>query len=138
MSSENVAPAAQAPSENDRLMSGLAYIINVLLPILMLFVLEESKKRAFQRFHAVQALAVAVVSLAYYIVLEVILGGIVAAIFFSSFRTATVGVLCTSLIGLLTWIPIAAASLFLAYQAYTGKLYEIPILTPFLRKQKWL
>ncbi len=138
MSSENAAPAAQAPSENDRLMSGLAYIIYVLLPILMLFVLEESKKRAFQRFHAVQALAVAVVSFAYYVVLQWILGGIVRALFYGGLRAFTLGLLCMSIVDLVTWLPIVAVNLFLAYQAYTGKLYEVPVLTPFLRQQKWL
>ncbi len=138
MSSENVAPAAQAPSENDRLISGLAYIIYLLLPFLMVFVLEESKKRAFQRFHAIQALAFHVVVAVYYIVLEWILGGIVKALFFGSLRTFGMGLFCMSIVGFVTWLPIAAAALFLAYQAYTGKLYEIPVLTPFLRQQKWL
>jgi len=138
MSNGNAFPGSgPAPAEvtsNDRLFAGLAYIINLIVPLLILL-MEENKKRAFQRYHAIQALGLLVACFAYAIVLgmaQCVLGIILSALR-SGFLTSTLG----CLFSLLGFVPLAV-SLYYAYQAYTGKMFEIPVVTQFMRQQKWL
>ncbi len=108
-------------SENDRLMAALSYPIPIVAIIVLL--VEESKARRFQRIHAVQALAANVVL--WFII--GILGCVLAALSFF------VGGVC-GLIPLLLWL----VTLYWAYLAYQGQIFEIPYLTSFCRQQGWL
>ncbi|HOG48419.1 MAG TPA: DUF4870 domain-containing protein [Anaerolineae bacterium] len=122
-------------TSNDRLWAALAYFPNlVILPILIL-VMEENKTRAFQRYHAIQALGMLAVAVVYGVViglLQCVLGFALGAVNAGLISTAL-----SCLMTLLSFVP-AAAMLYFAYQAYTGKIFEIPVLTQFLRQQKWL
>jgi uncharacterized membrane protein len=81
------------------------------------------KSRPFQKFHAVQALAVDIVLG----IVIVVLGCILAALSFF------LGGLCGTG-AILLWL----ITLYWAYEAYQGKYFELPWLTEFLRRQSWL
>lgn len=99
-------------NDQDKVMAALAYPIGVLALIILLT--EEMKARPFQRYHAVQALALNVGLL----LLSTLLGG--------------------SLI--LVWLPglLWLGTLYFARQAYRGVYVEIPLLTSMLKELGWL
>lgn len=99
-------------NDQDKLMSALSYPIGLVAIIILL--VEDMKKRPFQKYHAVQALAVNVIL----IVLSIILGW-------------TVILAC---VPLLLWL----VTFYWAYKAYQGEYFEIPGLTNFLKGQGWI
>lgn len=118
-------------NNDDKLLAALAYgsqlIIPILVPIILL-VSETSKKRPFQKYHAVQSLALGVA-------LWVLQGalGILATITAASF----VGLLCLCIIVpamIIVWL----LPLYYAILAYSGQRFTIPGLTQFLKDQRWL
>jgi uncharacterized membrane protein len=117
-------------NENDRLMAALAYASQIIIPVivpLIMLLSETSKSRPFQRFHAVQSLGFLVAMFIY---------EIVAAIVYTVLTIVSLGCL-----GLILWIlfflPIIPA-LYYAYLAYQGKRFDIPVVSNFMREQKWL
>jgi uncharacterized membrane protein len=120
-----------AATNDDRLMAALAYASQLIIPILVpiiLLVSETSKKRDFQRYHAVQSLAVGIVLWA----LELALGVL------SSIAAATViGILCLCFL-IPAMIVVWLLPLYYGILAYNGKRFRIPGLTQFLEDQRWL
>jgi len=114
-------PPAGDVTDNDKLMAALSYPIFIVAIIILLA--EDMKNRPFQKYHAVQALAVNVVLW----VVVAVLGCILFAL------TVFIGGLC-GLVAPLLWL----VTLYWAYEAYQGKYFEIPWLTNFLRGQNWL
>ena len=108
-------------TENDRLLAAICYPIPLVAIVVLL--VEEMKNRPFQKYHAVQALAVNVVLWLAIVVLGCILGVL----------TIVIGGWCGSLAALL-WL----VTLYWAYEAYQGKWLTIPVITNLLRDQKWL
>lgn len=130
MSSDASIPGAPgaAPSDvtsNDRLWAALSYILVPIISVLIL-VMEENKNRAFQRYHAFQALGFLAVIVVYSLVVCVL----------SAIVTAVVPPL-GCIFSLLYILPVVPA-LYYTYQAYQGKYFEIPVVTPFMRQQNWL
>ncbi len=121
MSEEHSVPPAGDITDNDKLMAALSYPIPLVAIIIL--IAEDMKSRPFQRFHAIQALAVGIVLGVLIVVLGCILGVI----------TAFIGGVCGMAPGLL-WL----VTLYWAYEAYQGKYFEIPWLTQFLKSQSWL
>ena len=121
MAEELPIPPADDITDQDRLMAAIAYPIP-LVAIIMLLV-EEMKERPFQKYHAVQALAVNVVLWVAIVVLGCVLGVL----------SALVGGLCGISASLLWFV-----TLYWAYEAYQGKYFEIPVVTDFLKGQAWL
>lgn len=115
------APAAAEPSSNERLLAALCY---PLFPVVSLFILlvEEHKNKAFERYHAIQALGVGAVIWVLFIILSTILGA------------TFIGLVCVPIL----WIAVIVPFVYWAYQAYQGKTFEVPFLTKFMRDQKWL
>ncbi|MGC8839689.1 MAG: DUF4870 domain-containing protein [Anaerolineae bacterium] len=114
-----------AQNPNDRLMGALAYIVALILPLIILLS-ETGKARPFQRYHAVQSLALTVVSLIWLLLVFI--------------ATLIVSAICAPLgcvVGVLYLAP-AVPVVWAAYHAYNGEWVEIPGLTQFLRDQKWL
>ncbi|HXF62897.1 MAG TPA: hypothetical protein VNK95_14835 [Caldilineaceae bacterium] len=125
-----------AANQDDKLISLLSYITQILIPVIMPVIVllsESSKKRPFQRYHAVQSLALTLV-------------------FFALAAAVAVGTAIVSIVPVIGWLvglvvlclsPIAylmavVAYLYYGYQAYQGKRFAIPGLTSFLRDQGWL
>ena len=121
---------------DDRLIALLSYATQIIIPVIMpaiVLLSESSKKRPFQRYHAVQSLAFSVVFWAL-----LVLAGIGTAVI-------QVVPLIGFLIGLmmacvvpLAWFAQAILLLYYGFQAYKGRRFAIPGLTSFLRDQNWL
>ncbi len=112
-------------SSDDKLWAALGYPVPV-IALIMLF-LEDKKKRAFIKFHAVHALVLIVGVIAVQIVF-----GILQAVL-SSLNIGIVGTVLgcvTPLVWLLLLWP--------AILAFQGKYFEIPVITKFVRGQHWV
>lgn len=114
--------AAEEITDNDRLLSALAYIIPIIVSVIIL-VSAENKQRPFQRYHAVQALVADIVVWVVVVLLSCALGAV-------SFFIA-------GLCGILPWFLLLIL-LYWAWQAYQGKYFTIPVITDFIRQQKWV
>lgn len=99
-------------NDQDKLMAALSYPIWIVALVVLL--VEDMKNRPFQKYHAVQALAVNVVIF----VLGVVL--------------SWTGIGCC--LALLLWL----VTIYWAIKAYQGEYFEIPALTDFLKGQGWL
>lgn len=99
-------------NDQDKLMSALSYPIGIIAVVILL--VDSMKTRPFQKYHAVQALAVNIVLL----VLSIVLGW-------------TVILAC---VPFLLWF----VTFYWAYKAYQGEYFVIPGLTDFLKGQGWL
>ena len=121
MEEEYPVPPVDDVTDQDKLMAALAYPIP-LIAIIMLLV-EEMKVRPFQKYHAVQALAVNVVLWAAIFIIGCLL----------ALLSALLGGLCGVSATLLWFV-----TLYWAYEAYQGKYFEIPAVTAFLKSQGWL
>jgi uncharacterized membrane protein len=98
-------------TSNDRLMAALSYPIGIIVSLIILLV-EDMKKRPFQKYHAIQSLAI-----------NIVLYAIIAIT--APFTCGITGIL---------WF----ISLYWAYQAYQGKYFEIPVITKFCKDQHWI
>ncbi len=121
MAENYTVPPAGDITDNDKLMAALSYPIPIVAIIIL--IAQDLRSRPFQKFHAVQALAVNIVLWVIIVVLGCILGAI----------TAIIGGVCGMVPALLWFV-----TLYWAYEAYQGKYFEIPWLTQFLKKQSWL
>jgi uncharacterized membrane protein len=98
-------------TSDDKLWSALSYVFSPIVPIILLL-LEEKKNRPYIKFHAIQSLAVGIV---FIIVVPII------AVF-------TLG--CGSIIWLIMF--------YWAYRAYQGEMFNIPVVTDFIKNQGWV
>ena len=117
-------------TDSDRLMAALAYATQVVIPIVIpgiMLLSEENKNRPYLKYHAVQSLGFLVAAVIY---------EVLATIVFTGFTVITAGCLACVLWVLFLLPAIPAA--YYAYQAYQGVYFEIPLLTEFLVKNKWL
>lgn len=133
MQDVGVDPAA---NRDDKLIALLAYATQIVIPVVMPVIVllsESSKKRPFQRYHAVQSLALMLsfIALAAAVGIGATLFQIVPVI---GWLIGMV-VLCLTPIAYLMGV---VALLYYGYQAYQGKRFAIPGLTSFLRDQGWI
>jgi len=119
-------------TDQDKLWSALSYVFAPLVGIIVLL-MEENKKRPFQKYHAVQSIALAIVLWVLIVILEVI---VMIATPLLAAVTAGIG----GIVGVCGCCPIVVWVLpfYYAYQSYQGVWIEIPMLTDFLKGQKWL
>ncbi len=98
-------------TSDDKLWGALSWV-PIIGPIVAIVVLlmEDKKNRPFMKYHAVNSLAVAVV------------------------------IAVTSLVGIGLCLGAIAffVQLYWAYQAYQGQMFEIPLITDFVKKQGWV
>lgn len=99
-------------NDQDKLMAALSYPIGIVALVILL--VEDMKKRPFQKYHAVQSLAINVII----IVLSIVLGW-------------TVILAC---VPLLLWL----VTFYWAFKAYQGEYFEIPMVTNFIKGQGWV
>jgi len=135
---EFMSDAAEDPAANadDRLIALLSYATQAFIPFIMPIIVllsESSKKRPFQRYHAVQSLALSAIVIAVGVFMSIstailqvipVIGFIVGLILF-----------CLTPIAYLMFL---VAICYYGYQAYQGKRFAIPGLTTFLHDQGWL
>lgn len=112
---ENMEPAGKPDmTDDDRLWALLAYVLTPLMPIVIML-LEDKKNRPFIKAHNGQALAWGIIS--------IVGGGILSAVLPFLF----------GLPGLVFWL----VSIYWGWQAYQGKMVEIPVVSEFVRNQGW-
>lgn len=121
---------------DDRLIALLSYVTQIVIPLVMPVIVllsESSKLRPFQRYHAVQSLALSCL----FIAVSVAVGIGTAILQVIPVIGLLVGflVLCLSPIA---YFMAVIALLYYGYQAYQGKRFAIPGLTGFLRDQGWI
>ena len=104
-------PVNPEVTSDDKLWAALSYVIAPIVGIIVLF-MEEKKVRPFIKFHAVQSIAVSIVFL--------IVVPIVAVFTFG----------CGSILYLVMF--------WWAYKAYQGEMFDIPVITNFIKGQGWV
>jgi uncharacterized membrane protein len=122
-------------NNDDKLIALLSYITQTLIPVVMPVIVllsESSKKRSFQRYHAVQSLALCIVF--YALISAAAVGTAIIQIVPLIGQLVGLLMLCLSPIA---WAMYVVAQLYYGYQAYQGKRFAIPGLTSFLRDQGW-
>lgn len=125
-----------AANGDDRLIALLTYATQILIPFVMpalVLLSESSKKRPFQRFHAVQSLALTITLIVLGIFVAV--GTAIVSII------PVIGWLAALIVGCLSPIAVLMAwfaMVYYGYQAYQGKRFAIPGLTSFLKDQGWI
>lgn len=126
-------PAADG---DDKLVAMLCYVTQIVIPVLMPVIVllsASSKKRPFQRYHAIQSLSLTIVL--GLLALSVTIGtGILQMIPLIGQLVGFV-VLCLSPIAFLI---VLVTLLYYGVQAYQGKRFAIPGLTTMIRDQGWL
>ena len=127
-------------SKDDRLIGLLCYLSQIVIPLalpILVLLSASSQKRVFQRYHAVQSLALSglfvlfgAAAVTSSLVLQIvpiigqILGGMIFLLTLCLLPIAT----------LMYWV----AHLYYGYHAYQGKRFAIPGLTSLLRDQGWI
>ncbi len=121
---------------DDRLIALLCYVTQVLIPLIMpiLVLLSASgKKRPFQRFHAIQSLALSMTFILFVLLMSV--GSTILAFVPIIGWLVVMVVFCLGpLLALMGFLALA----YYGYQAYQGKRFAIPGLTSFLQDQDWI
>ena len=118
-------------TNDDRIMAALAYASQLLIPLVLpiiILISETSKRRPFQRYHAIQSIAVGIVVWSLQFVLFVMAGTAIGTIIL---------LLCLCII-LPAMIALWLLPLYYAMLAYNGKRFRIRGLTQFLEDQRWL
>ena len=103
-------------TSDDRLWALFAYILTPIVPIIIML-MEDKKNRPFLKAHNNQALALGAVEVVLDILLSIISFGI---------------------LGCVVSLVFLVVNIYFGIQAYNGKVFEIPVLTNFLRQQGWL
>lgn len=118
-------------TNDDRVMAALAYATQLLVPLVVPIIIllsETSKRRPFQRYHAIQSMAVAVV-----------ITGLELALFMAFTMSVASIILWLCLCFIFpAMIALWLVPLYYAILAYNGKRFRVPGLTQFLEDQRWL
>ncbi len=101
-------------TSDDKLWALLAYVFTPLAPIIILL-MENKKNRPFIRAHNAQALVWGLVN---------IVGGTILS---------TVLFFCFGLPSIILW----AIGAYWGFQAYQGKMVNIPVISDFVKNQGW-
>ncbi|MCC6147598.1 MAG: DUF4870 domain-containing protein [Anaerolineaceae bacterium] len=109
--SDQVQVAPESTSD-DRLWGLLAYIFTPLIPVVILL-MEDKKNRPFLKAHNMQALVLGVIEW----VINILLSFIV--------------------IGCITSVITLILNIYLGIRANKGEVFEIPVISNFVRNQGW-
>ncbi|MEP7037552.1 MAG: DUF4870 domain-containing protein [Acidobacteriota bacterium] len=95
-------------------------LIGYIIPLVALILVFMEKDNKFVRFHSIQ-------SLLYSVAITIVM---IALVIFSVMLAFISGTLATlfSLIWLLIWLGVLAGALFLAYKAYQGQMFKLPVI----------
>jgi uncharacterized membrane protein len=102
-------------TSDDRLWGLLSYLLTPIIPIVILL-MPDKKDRPFLKAHTMQALLLGVVEF----ILESILGVVSAGI-----------------LGCVVWVAAIVINVLYALKANKGEVFEIPVITNFIRQQGW-
>lgn len=99
-------------TSDDKLWAALGYPLPIVALIAIL--MEDKKARPFVKYHAIQSLAL---NIAIFVVMVIL-------------AVTVVGAICAPLLWFVTLWP--------AFDSYSGKYTELPILSDFIKKQGWV
>jgi uncharacterized protein len=102
-------------TSDDRLWATLAYILTPLVPIIILL-MEDKKNRPYLRAHNGQALVLGLAEVILSIILSILSFGILGCVFS---------------------IIVLAVNIYFGIRANKGEVFEIPLITNFVRQQGW-
>jgi len=122
---------------DDRLIAMLCYVTQFLIPLVMpaiVLLSASSKKRPFQRFHAIQSLALSATFIVFGLLLGVSLTIVAVVPIIGWLVTGLVVACLMPLLVLMGFLALA----YYGFQAYQGKRFSIPGLTSFLQDQNWI
>jgi uncharacterized protein len=102
-------------TSDDKLWGLLAYLITPLVPIIIML-MEDKKNRPFLKAHNIQALILGVA--------EYIVVAILSAVSFG-------------ILGCIVWVAIMVINILYGMKANKGEVFEIPVITNFVRQQGW-
>jgi uncharacterized membrane protein len=106
-------------SKDDNLLAALAYLLTVLTG-LVIFLMYREKKNRFVTFHAIQAIMFGAIMICWMVV-GFVLGIVIGLI-------PVAGILL-NLLGFLLWLGVLFfGTIFLMFQAYSGKIFKIPLI----------
>jgi len=105
----------EGATSDDRMWALLAYLLTPVIPIIILL-MEDKKSRPFLKAHNMQALILGVA--------EYIIVAILSAVSF--------GVL-----GCVVFVAVVVVNVWYAIKANRGEVFEIPLITNFVRQQGW-
>ena len=123
-------------NSDDKLIALLCYVSQLFVPIIMPVIVllsETSKRRPFQRYHAVQSLAFALL-LAALGIAATLGAGIVSVIPLIGFLFLLAMLCLAPVATIMAWVAMG----YYGYQAFQGKRFAIPGLTNYLHNQGWL
>ena len=98
-------------TSDDKLWAALSYVFAPIVGIIVLL-MEDKKARPFLKFHAVQSIAVSIIFLIVVPIVAVFTFGCGSILYFVMFW----------------W----------AYKAYQGEMFDIPVITNFVKGQGWV
>ena len=107
---------APESTSDDRLWAALAYVFTPVVPII-LALWEEKKNRPFIKAHNMQALV----------------WGVAVFVIFTVMTITVILAICSLPLALVVLI----ADLYWAYQAYSGKMVTIPVVSNLVKSQGW-
>ncbi|MHB0856899.1 MAG: DUF4870 domain-containing protein [Anaerolineae bacterium] len=116
-------------TDNDRLMAGLSYLSQAMLPAVLPVILllnRDTNRRPLVRYHAVHSLALLIATVIYELAVTIV------------FVILSIVAPCLSLILWLLFLLPALPFLYYAIVAFQGRSPEVPYLTRFLRDNNWL
>jgi uncharacterized membrane protein len=123
-------------NQDDRLIALLAYVTQIIIPLIMPVIIllsESSKKRPFQRYHAVQSLALMLLFIS--IAAAATIGTGIMQVIPLIGQLVALLMVCLLPVG---WFMAVIALLYYGYQAFQGKRFSVPGLTSMLRDQGWI
>lgn len=106
-------PPVDVMDDNDRYWAAAAWAFPILVPIIVLFFVEDRKDRPFIKHHMYQALFAGLVTWVSY-------------------------VLVAGFVGCVTTPLIIGYRIYLGFQAFNGQLVNIPLVTDFCKSQGWI
>ena len=119
----------ESTTENERLLGGLCYISQILVPLLMPLVVlltDEARQSQFLRYHAVHSLALLAVSFVYSL--------------FAGFGTLLMVIVagCLLCFAWVLFLPPLIMMIYYGWQAFVGRAPVIPWVTETLQNQNLL
>lgn len=118
---------APPPTENEKLLAGLSYFSQILVPAVLpvvLLLVEETKRSAFLRHHAVHSLALLVATIIY---------ELAALLAYALVSLVAPCLVCISWI--LFLLPVGVLAYY-GVTAFLGKHADIPYMTQFLKDNR--
>ncbi len=101
-------------------------LIGYIIPLVALILVFMEKDNKFVRFHSIQ-------SLLYAVAIFIILFSLTIFSVMLAFISGTLATLF-SLISILVWLGIIAGAIFLAFKAYQGQMFKLPVIGDMAEK----